>query len=285
MLTSQIESLRPKESHEKLSRNDVILITGSTRGIGGAAATLFAENGATVIFHGREKEERANKRVKELVTRGLNGSNLPIVMQDLSKPEAVRQLYHKVQTALPGRTITGLFNNVAIGMEKMLETLPEEEREKHVRRVNVEAQIEAIKVGYEMGMIADGATIVYITSNHARNWTPNFDLKPYSQNLQEFLRTYNRWVASFKNEAERQLMQPEILDLIHSHKGRLLVLTAGIVAGTPAEAGLKLKHVWDEAIIKFGYTNLARMAEFALHVYINKNIQSGSVITVPDLPP
>lgn len=42
-----------------------VLVTGSTAGIGLAIATLFAEEGATVVVNGRS-EERVQKAVGEI---------------------------------------------------------------------------------------------------------------------------------------------------------------------------------------------------------------------------
>ncbi|CDX53628.1 5-keto-D-gluconate-5-reductase [Mesorhizobium plurifarium] len=59
----------------------VILITGSTRGLGWAAAQAAAEAGATVVLHGRG-EAAAKARKQELEGRGLKADFLAFEMAD-----------------------------------------------------------------------------------------------------------------------------------------------------------------------------------------------------------
>jgi 3-oxoacyl-[acyl-carrier protein] reductase len=46
----------------------VVLVTGSSRGIGAAIATLFAQHGARVALHGRDEE--ALSAVRAAIGRG-----------------------------------------------------------------------------------------------------------------------------------------------------------------------------------------------------------------------
>lgn len=51
---------------DQLLKNKVILITGSSRGIGAATARLAKQYGADVILHGKAESPRLNELVKEL---------------------------------------------------------------------------------------------------------------------------------------------------------------------------------------------------------------------------
>src|SRR5262245_54717905 len=59
----------------------VVLITGSTRGLGWASAQAAAEAGATVVLHGRN-EAAGKARMEELKARGLMADYLAFDMAD-----------------------------------------------------------------------------------------------------------------------------------------------------------------------------------------------------------
>src|SRR5262245_6647054 len=59
----------------------VVLITGSTRGLGWAAAQAVAEAGATVVLHGRTAEA-GKARKEELEAQGLKADYLAFDMAD-----------------------------------------------------------------------------------------------------------------------------------------------------------------------------------------------------------
>ena len=86
-------------------QDQVILITGSTTGIGAAMARLFVAEGAKVILHGRNLE-RANALREEI---GL--VNTDFIQGDLQNPETPAQIA-KDALACFGR-IDGLVNNAA----------------------------------------------------------------------------------------------------------------------------------------------------------------------------
>ena len=83
-----------------------VLVTGSTAGIGLAIATLFAEEGATVVVNGRS-EERVQKAVGE-IRRQCADAKLIELAADLATKEGVDQLTRK----LPAVDI--LVNNLGV---------------------------------------------------------------------------------------------------------------------------------------------------------------------------
>ena len=86
-------------------KDKVILITGSTTGIGAAMARLFVSEGARVILHGRE-EEKGRELRKEL------GASTTLHLHDLADPLSPERL---VTAALQdfGR-LDALVNNAAL---------------------------------------------------------------------------------------------------------------------------------------------------------------------------
>jgi NAD(P)-dependent dehydrogenase (short-subunit alcohol dehydrogenase family) len=87
-------------------QNEVIIVTGSTTGIGKAIATLCVEEGAKVVLHGLE-EDWGSEVLKDLVT-----NNCVLHIEDISNDGAPARL---VDLAIKrfGR-LTAIVNNAAI---------------------------------------------------------------------------------------------------------------------------------------------------------------------------
>ncbi|WP_417477167.1 SDR family NAD(P)-dependent oxidoreductase [Maricaulis sp.] len=84
------------------------LITGSSHGVGLAAAKLFAEQGAEVVLHGNANMSDADLAVREIGPRALGA-----VQADLSMPGAGRDLVEAAQHLAGGKLDT-IINNAGI---------------------------------------------------------------------------------------------------------------------------------------------------------------------------
>ena len=89
---------------DKLLEGKVVFVTGAGRGIGAAAARLFAAEGAQVMLTARTESELA-AIAKEI--------DAAYVVSDLADPESVRAAVDRTIAAY-GR-LDGAFNNAAIG--------------------------------------------------------------------------------------------------------------------------------------------------------------------------
>ena len=101
-------------------KNQVVLITGASAGIGAAAAIAFGAGGAHVIVHYNSRRDAAEKVVREIEAAGGTGE---IVQADLSNPAGVNRL-----TAwLKGRDVDILVNNAGslVRRSRVLEFTPE----------------------------------------------------------------------------------------------------------------------------------------------------------------
>ena len=93
-------------------KDKVVIVTGSTTGIGEATARRFVAEGAKVTVHGRD-EERGGAIVKEL------GRSATLVTNDLVEPAAAEELVSETIKAF-GR-IDGIVNNAALPKRATLE--------------------------------------------------------------------------------------------------------------------------------------------------------------------
>jgi NAD(P)-dependent dehydrogenase (short-subunit alcohol dehydrogenase family) len=84
------------------------LITGSSHGVGLAAAHLFADQGAEVVLHGNANMADADKAVQEIGPAALGA-----VQADLSRPGAGRELFDAALHLASGR-LDIVINNAAI---------------------------------------------------------------------------------------------------------------------------------------------------------------------------
>ena len=87
----------------------VVLITGASRGIGAAAATLAARDGFDVAI-GYVKNEAAAQQVAEAVRR--RGRRATIVQGDVARMEDIARMFNQVEEQLG--PITALVNNSGI---------------------------------------------------------------------------------------------------------------------------------------------------------------------------
>jgi NAD(P)-dependent dehydrogenase (short-subunit alcohol dehydrogenase family) len=86
-----------------------VLVTGSTSGIGEAIARRFAQEGATVVIHGRRGD--AAERIAAGIRR--DGGKAAVVLGDLAKDEEVARVVETTLAELEGIDI--LVNNAASG--------------------------------------------------------------------------------------------------------------------------------------------------------------------------
>jgi retinol dehydrogenase-14 len=91
-------------------KDKVILITGSTDGIGRHAALEFAASGATVLVHGRN--EHRGKNVVEEIRKATGNQNVELLIADFSSMEQVRRLAAEVKQRCSALHV--LINNAGI---------------------------------------------------------------------------------------------------------------------------------------------------------------------------
>ena len=92
----------------------VVLVTGASRGIGRAAARLFAQAGARVAVHYRQDDDAAGETLA-----GLEGDGHCTIAADISDPDAVASLVDQVTSRMGGLDI--VVNNAGVGEHHVVE--------------------------------------------------------------------------------------------------------------------------------------------------------------------
>lgn len=99
-----------------------VLITGASRGIGAAAARLFAQNGDRVFVNYNRSEDAALSLCRELNESGHTATPLKA---DVSDPEEVRRMFDTIEKEYRG--IDVLVNNAGIAQAKLFTDITDDD--------------------------------------------------------------------------------------------------------------------------------------------------------------
>ena len=148
------------------SINDkVVVITGSSRGIGAAIARLFADEGARVVIHGRDKV--ALKGVAE--TLKVDKDRWLTVTADITKAEGMKKI---IDAAYDRFGVIDVFvNNAGVGVAKSLAETTEADFEKMIA-TNVRAIFHCFKELLPRMQEQGFGQIINISSGAARIGLP-----------------------------------------------------------------------------------------------------------------
>ena len=171
---------------EDLLEGKVILVTGSTTGIGEAIARRSVEEGARVMVHGRS-EERAKAVSDEL------GEAARYVTAELQDPEAPEVIVNAAIDAF-GR-IDGLVNNAATTERSNIETSDAEAFDR-ITHINVRAPLLLIRAAMPYFREQGGGEVLNVGSVNALGGEPNLLVYSMSKGA---LQTMTRNLAAAHN--------------------------------------------------------------------------------------
>lgn len=110
-------------------QNKLVLVTGSTSGIGLGIAKKFAENGNKIIINGFGSEETIANAVMEL--RSIGAKDVIYSAADLSDPVAIEGMFRDIHTKAGDVDI--LINNAGIQFVSPIEDFPSDKWESIIR--------------------------------------------------------------------------------------------------------------------------------------------------------
>lgn len=153
-------------------RDQIVLVSGGSRGIGRALAEGFVQRGARVIITGRDAATLETAAAE--ISHGVHPAEF--VPCDVSKPETIGPMMAAV-IAKAGR-IDSLLNVAGVNIRKRVETYTEEEYD-YITNINLKgAFLVAQAVGRQMIAQGTGGTIINIDS--LNTYAPLKGVLPYA---------------------------------------------------------------------------------------------------------
>ena len=141
----------------------VVLVTGSSRGIGAAILTKFAEAGATSVLHFWDDPDGANRRDAEALAANLRalpgGPRVEVLAADVRDPVQVEALMRQVRDACGGLDV--LVNNAGILKDRTIRKMAVADWDA-VIATNLSGVFHCCKFGAEV--LRDGGRVVNIAS-------------------------------------------------------------------------------------------------------------------------
>ncbi|WP_405376694.1 SDR family oxidoreductase [Nonlabens sp. Asnod3-A02] len=149
-------------------KNKVIIVTGSSKGIGKETAILLGKNGAKVIVNHSNSEEQANDTVATIIK---NGGDAIAIKADVSDREQVTMLFDKAIEAY-GK-IDVLVNNAGTMISKKLKDTTQEDFTKQFD-VNVRGIFNTLQEADSK--LADNGIIINFSSSTTKLMLPTYSI-------------------------------------------------------------------------------------------------------------
>jgi 3-oxoacyl-[acyl-carrier protein] reductase len=147
-------------------KGKVIIITGSSRGIGMTIAKTLAKNGAKVVVNYSGSEETAKSVVNEILQ---SGGQAIAIKADVSKSEDVKRLFQK--TIEKFEKIDVLINNAGIAIYKLIKDTTDEDFDR-IFDINVKGVFNTMREASTL--LADNGRIINFSSSVTRLMLPTY---------------------------------------------------------------------------------------------------------------
>ncbi|WP_342051439.1 MULTISPECIES: SDR family NAD(P)-dependent oxidoreductase [unclassified Cupriavidus] len=146
--------------------NNVVVITGGSRGIGASTALRCARQGMGVVVTYRHHPEAAQSVVEQVRAAGGEAAALALDVGDVSTFAAFReQVREALRQSWDASTLAGLVNNAGYGRYNPIETVTEAEFD---GLMGVHLKGPFFLTQALLPLLADGASIVNVTSATTR---------------------------------------------------------------------------------------------------------------------
>ena len=212
------------------------LITGSSRGIGRALATCFAQAGANVIVHGSCSSKKLDETVSEI---NKLGGNVIGIAADLSKNEQVAELITKSSKVFGSIDI--LILNASIQSYMTVEDFEEEEFQREYD-VNLKSSFALIKAVLPDMKANNWGRVLTIGS--VNQWKQSARLAIYSTTksaqvnlVMNCAREYAKYGITFNNLAPGVITTDRNVETLadESVRQKLLAMIPSVRFGNPEE--------------------------------------------------
>ncbi|WP_291142173.1 SDR family oxidoreductase [Flavobacterium sp. UBA7680] len=147
-------------------KNKVVLITGSSRGIGAAIALKVSQAGAKVIINYAGSKEPAEKLAQEIIS---NGGQALAIKADVSNSAEVKNLFDE-SIAHFGK-IDVLINNAGIMITKLIKDTTDEDFDRHFN-INVKGTFNTMREAATK--LADNGSIINFSTSVNRIMLPGY---------------------------------------------------------------------------------------------------------------
>ena len=141
-------------------KDKIVLVTGSSRGIGLQTAISFAEAGATVIVHGHAPTEKLDASAKLVISQSPKSCKMAC---ELGDPDEIRRMFTDIEEKY-GRLDVLVNNAVCQNRAPFLE-MPEEDWDR-IMRVNLKAPFLCSQLAAGMMIKQGGGKIINVGSVH-----------------------------------------------------------------------------------------------------------------------
>ena len=147
-------------------KDKVVLITGSSRGIGAAIALKVSQAGAKVIINYAGSKEPAEKLAQEIIS---NGGEALAIKADVSNSAEVKNLFDE-SIAHFGK-IDVLINNAGIMITKLIKDTTDEDFDRHFN-INVKGTFNTMREA--ASKLADNGSIINFSTSVNRIMLPGY---------------------------------------------------------------------------------------------------------------
>jgi NAD(P)-dependent dehydrogenase (short-subunit alcohol dehydrogenase family) len=137
----------------------VVLITGSSTGMGAATAVQFAEAGYDVVVCYKSNKAAAQTVLKQVERKGASGL---LVQVDVTSEESVKKMYRKVRQSY--KRLDVVVCNAAVDWENPIETASFEKDWQVIVRTKIDGSYLTTKYAIPMLKKSPAAHIIYIVS-------------------------------------------------------------------------------------------------------------------------
>jgi 3-oxoacyl-[acyl-carrier protein] reductase len=182
-----------------------VLVTGGSRGIGAAAAKLFAKAGATVMIHYREREDEAQRVMDELYA--ISGREHRRFPCDFMEPSEIQELFQHV-TAEWGK-LDCLVNNAGIWQHNPLSQF-NEERLIETMRINVRGPFLCMATALPLLRQSKNASVINLGSTSGQRGEAYYS--PYSASKGAIISATKAWAIELAPDIRVNCVAPGWVD-------------------------------------------------------------------------